>query len=110
MTNKQYIKYVIHVLKENKITVLTVIYLGIISDILFFQQRSDFVIFGILGVYAIAIWMYGLKSKLTFQFCLFILSIMYIEFIFIGTSLQTEKAAVWLFLFTAIGIVQQIRE
>ncbi len=110
MTNKQYIKQVVQVLKENKITVLTVILLAIISDIIFFQQRSDFIIFGILGVYAIAIWMYGLKSRLAFQFCLLLLSIMFIEFIFAGTSLQTEKAAVWLFLFIAIGIIQQIRE
>lgn len=110
MTNKLYIKNVRTFFEANKITVLSIIFFAIISDIIFFTQSSDIIFFGMLGLYLITVFIYKLKSKLTFLFCLVLLSVMYLQFIFTGTSLTTEKTAVWLFLFTAMGILQQLRE
>lgn len=97
-------------LKNNKPAILSVIFLSIISDIVFIKENSDLIIFGILGLYIGAILFYKLKSRLTFILALFLLGVMYIKFIFSGTSESTEKAAVWLFFFLLIGIAQAWKE
>ena len=108
--NSAYGKKSVLWLKDNKPVVLSVIFLGIIADPLFITGNSDIRIFGILGLYITAVFFYKLKSGLTFVFGLVLLGIMYIEFLFTGTSPATEKAAVWLYLFLAIGIIQKLRE
>jgi len=108
--NSAYGKKSVLWLKDNKPVVLSVIFLGIIADPLFITGNSDIRIFGILGLYITAVFFYKLKSRLTFLFGLVLLGIMYIEFLFTGTSPATEKAAVWLYLFLAIGIIQKLRE
>lgn len=97
-------------LRENKPVALTAIWMVIIGDIIFSPEKSDLVIFGILGSYVITILFYKKKSKSTFSFCFFILGLLFIEFVFTGASQYTEKAAVWLFLFMAIGILQELLE
>ena len=104
------IKKGILILRKNKPVVLTVIFLAILADIFFIRGNSDIRIFGILGVYIISVFFYKLKSRLTFLFSLALLGIMFIEFLFTRTSESTEKAAVWLYLFLAIGIIQKLRE
>ena len=97
-------------LKRNKTVVLTVIFLGILADILLISGSSDARIFGILFFYIVSIHIYKLKSRLTFIVSLMLLGIMFVEFILSGPSANTEKAAVWLVLFMAVGIIQQWRE
>jgi hypothetical protein len=97
-------------LKKNKPVVITLIFLAIFADIIFITGNSDIRIFGILGTYIMAVFFYKLKSRLTLLFGLALLGIMYIEFLFTRTSESTENAAVWLYLFLAIGIIQKLRE
>ena len=104
------IKKGILILRENKPVVITLIFLAIFADIVFIKGNSDIRIFGILGIYVAAASFYKLKGRLTFLFGLALLGIMFIEFLFTQTSPATEKAAVWLYLFLAIGIVQKLRE
>ena len=106
----RYLQNGITFLKRNKPVVLTVIFLGILSDIFLLFGSSDTRIFGILGLYVISILLYKLKSRLTFTVSLFLLGIMFFEFLFFGPSANTEKAAVWLFFFLGIGIIQGWRE
>lgn len=108
--NSAYGKKSVLWLKDNKPVVLSVIFLGILADPVFITGNSDIRIFGILGLYIVAVFFYKLKSRLTFLFGLALLGIMYIEFLFTGTSPATEKAAVWIYLLLAIGIVQKLRE
>ena len=108
--DKRYWREGISFLKNNKPIVLTLIFLLIPIDIFFINNSSDLRIFGILALCIISILIYKLKSRLTFMLCLIILGIMYIEFLFTGTSQATEKSAVWLFLFLAVGIFQQLKE
>lgn len=97
-------------LKHNKLLALEALFLAIIADILFITGASDFYFFGSVGVYIAAIRFYKLTSKLTFIWCLVLLGLMYIKFLFTGPSASTEKAAVYLVLFWVVGIFQQWRE
>lgn len=106
----KYLQNGIAFLKRNKPVVLTVIFLGILADIFIVSGSSDFRIFGILFFYIISIRLYKLKSRLTFTASLMLLGIMFVEFLLFGFSANTEKAAVWLFFFLGIGIIQQWRE
>lgn len=105
---KELLKLCTSLLNKNKSVLLTVIRLIVIEDIIFFQTQSDLVYFWILGLYMLATGFYKLTSKETFFFCFFIVALLFIEFVFTGTSEHTEKAAVWLFLFMAIGIFQEL--
>ena len=97
-------------LKENKKIALVLLAVSIFVDIFFVKTSSDIVIFGILLLYGVFVKMFQIKSKLTFLLCLALLAAMFINFLFTGPSIPTEKAAVWLVLFMALGIFQQWRE
>lgn len=105
---RRYLKRGLEILKQNKSAVLTALWMVTIGYIVLFEIQSDIIILGILGPYIISIFFYRLKSTVSFVFCFFILAFMSIEFIFTGVSKHTEKAAVLLFLFKAIGILQQL--
>ena len=97
-------------LRENKKIVLALLVISIFVDIFFVKTSSDLVIFGTLLFYGIFIKMFQIESRRTFLLCLALLAAMFINFLSTGTSIPTEKAAVWLILFMALGIVQQWRE
>ncbi len=97
----------LHVYKD---VVLATIFLSIVADILLISDSLDFRIYGILFLYILSILFYRLSSKTTFRLSLILFGIMFLKFIFSGTSSETEKAAVWIFFFLAIGIIQQFRE
>lgn len=90
--------------------IISIIFLFITADIFFLPDSFDLIIFGVLGLYGGILWFFKLKSKLTFIFCIIFLILMFCLFIFTGTSKSTEKAAVWFFLFFAVGLVQQFIE
>jgi hypothetical protein len=81
----------------------------VITDILLIKKSYDSLIFSIIIVYIITI-AYSSRDRITFFFCLILLFIMTAFFVVLGTEAATEKAAVWLFLFLAIGIIEQWRK
>lgn len=97
-------------LGNRRAVVLSFIFIAVIINSIFFESNSDTIFFGLLGFYIGVVFFYKLRSKLTFLFCLTLLIIMFIEYLVTGTSLRTEKTAVWFFLFMATGIVQQWKE
>ena len=105
---KEQIKSWLIFLKKNKRAALSTFWLIILGDIVFSEIQSDLLVFGILGLYIFVIFLFKLRSKSTFFSCFFILGTLFIEFVFTSTSIHTEKAAVWLFLFVAIGIIQEL--
>lgn len=108
--NIEKIEKITSFLKENKKVALALLVVSIFVDIFFVKLSSDFVIFGILLIYGIFIKVFQIKSKLTFLMCLGLLGAMFINYLFTGASVATEKATVWLVLFMALGIFQQWRE
>lgn len=97
-------------LRENKKIVLVLLAVYIFVDIFFVKASYDLVIFGILLLYAIFVKILQIKSKLTFLFCLGLLTIMSVNYFLSSASVSTEKAAVWLILFLVIGVIQQWKE
>lgn len=97
-------------LKENKKTAIVLLTIVIFIDIFSIKTNSDFVIFGILFVYIFFTKIFELKSKSTFLLCLGLLGSMFINYLLSGTSVPTEKAAVWLVLFMVVGVIQQWKE
>lgn len=100
------------VLRTIRPILLTVIFLSIISDILLVAARSDIIIFSILAMYVFSIVVFRIRSRLTFSFSLLLLFIMYAQYIIFipDVSPGAEKAAVWLFFFLGIGMIQQWKE
>lgn len=90
--------------------ILTLIVFAVISDIFFIKDNSDIKLFFILFVYIFFSKFYALTSKFTFFVSLLVLASMFIEFLLTRASFATEKAAVWLFFFFLIGIIQQLKE
>lgn len=93
-----------------KPVVLTTVFLSMLADIFFIPENSDVIIFGILIVYIFCILFFKLKSWLIFEAGIIVLLLMFFSLIINGTSVPTEKAAVWLFFIILIGIIQQIKE
>ncbi len=103
-------KKTISFLKENKKLIVSILILVIAIDIFYVPESSDYVIFSILIFYGIFVKITKIKSNATFLLCLGLLFAMFFNYLFTSTSVATEKAAVWLVLFLAIGIFQQWRE
>lgn len=101
---------IITFLNENKKVALFLVITVIFVDTFFINRSSDFIIFGTLLIYGIFIKIFQIKSRFTFLLCLGLLGAMFINYLFTETSVATEKAAVWLVLFMALGIFQQWRE
>lgn len=95
---------------RNKPIVLGAIFLALLADILYVDGTSDFRIFGLLVIFLITSFFYKIGSRLIFYLCLGLLAIMYLSFLVSGTSAMTEKAAVWIFIFFAVGIIKQWQE
>lgn len=108
---QQEIKHALYrTLKESKQIILTIFVLSLVQDIFFGKGSSDVRIFVTLFLYMVISRFYRLGSRLTYGICLFVLAAMVAGFLFSGPSESTEKAAVWLFIFLLVGIIQQWRE
>ena len=104
------IEKIIPILRENKKTVLTLFAVFIVVESLSKRLSSDVIIFGSLLFYVIFIKIFRIMSTFTFLLCLGLLVLMFIQYLFTGVSISTEKTAVWLILFFGIGVIQQWRE
>lgn len=98
------------ILLQYKQVVLTILVIIVLGDIVFLKTESDVMLFDFLAVYIGCIFYYTLTSAATFRFSLLVLAVMSVAFIATGTSVITERAAVWLFFLILTGIVQQIKE
>lgn len=105
-----FVKKTLDFLKENQRVVLVFLIGIIFVDSFFVKTVSDVVTFGVLIAYGISAKTYRLKSRETFLLCLGLLGAMFISYLMSGTSVPTEKAAVWLVLFMALGIYQQWKQ
>lgn len=110
MIIERYVPQALKFLKANNNVVISLLSFMVLVDIFMIPEMSDVRTYGILFLYAIDTWVIGRKSKTTFIGCLALLLLMYVLYLFTGTSEQTEKVAVWLFLLFFIGVVQIWKE
>ncbi len=94
-------------LKKIKPFAIFIVYAIILFNTIFVDQASDLIFFGVLLLFIVVINVCKTKSNMTFILCLVLLCVMYVQFIFLGTTDKTEKTGVWLFLILCVGIVQQ---
>lgn len=95
--------------KKYNLQIRLVAFSLVLADTLFIKKSYDQIIFSLIIIY-IFTSLYQLDNKVTFLFCIALLCIMTISFIAIGPDGISEKAAVWLFLFIAIGIAEQWKQ
>jgi len=98
------------ILREYKTVVISFFLLSLFVDIAFLTDNSDIRFFILIPIYIIASRTYRFTSKRTFLLCFILTIIMGLLYLFIGPVGPTEKTAVWIYLFLAVGIIQQFRE
>ena len=106
MITQRYVPQARKYLIANNNVVISLLSFMVLVDIFMIPRMSDVRTYGTLFLYAIDTWVIERKSKTTFIGCLALLLLMYVLYLFTGTSEQTEKVAVWLFLLLLIGVVQ----
>ena len=104
---KKYLYIVLFFFKKYRSVVVVLLFVAIITDILFVGFKSDLIAFTILGLYLAFSKLYRLSSKRTFAFCFVYIGIIFFGFLIDPSSLAIEKAAIWLFLLIGAGILQE---
>lgn len=90
--------------------VLLSIFLAVLLDIFVVVGQSDLRFYGVIFLYLFSAYIYKFSSKITFSFCLVVLLIIYIRYLFFGPDLKTEEASVWWVLFFTVGVLQKFKE
>jgi hypothetical protein len=111
---KKNINSLVQIIKSRLISykeiTLTIMVISILIDILFLKNPSDIRFFGWILIYIFLIAVYALKSSFTFALVLILLVIMYGSFLISGTSVYTERTAVWFVLIFVVALFQKWRE
>lgn len=105
--DNKYVGGIVSALQAYKRIVLLIIALAVFVDSFYLPTSSDLITFSLLLVYGIFVKVTHAESRQTFLFCLVLLFVMFVSYLFSAASIPTEKVAVWLFLFIAFGVVQQ---
>jgi len=108
--NSRYSKKIINFLRNNKKILHVIIGAAVFTDIFFYEKNSDFVVFGILFTYIFFVLVSRIESKSIFILCILLLLAMFFGYLITGTSVMTEKAAVWFVLLMGFGVIRQWKE
>lgn len=101
-------KITIFFLRKYKSVIMTLVVLGIISDIFLIRFKSDLITFAILALVFFSFKFYKITSKMTFLLGIIPTVIIFLYFLVDSESLFVEKAAIWLFLLLGLGIIQEL--
>lgn len=110
LIKKIYLSKLFALIKKNRTLFLTIILVSIIGDIILIVGNSDVRTFSVLALGIMCLFIYKLSSRFVYLFCLCLLGVMFISFLLNGTAPQTEKAAVWLYLFLIVAMGKQLKE
>lgn len=105
---KKYIDVFLHILKKYKYAIVTLILVSIVGDILLANFYSDLISFTILAFTVILFNFYKFDPKKIFVLSLIPIIVIFFGFVIAPESREIEKAATWLFLLMATGIIQEI--
>lgn len=85
-------------------------FLGVLIDLINFQENSDPRIFLLTFLGIIILRVYRLKSDSTFKIAFAFLVLLFIFFVTARGNLVTDRIAVWLYITMIVGVVQQFLE
>ena len=81
-------------LRTHAITVFVFLVFVILGDILFVKESFDGITFSVLFLYVIFAQIANFSYKTTFGLCLGLFGLMFVQFLFLGPAVPTEKSAV----------------
>lgn len=90
---------------KNKILILAIFYIGLISDIFFNPVISDLLITFLVGLWFINIYAFEIKPRQTFTLGVISYCLSFIAQ-FLGKEMMMEKGASWFLIFLVIALGQ----
>lgn len=89
---------------------LGVFFTGFAADIFYFPGSSDLRYVFLLFIWWVCVYMFKLKSKITFILALIMVGLLFIFYVFSKESPTMERIASWVYLLSVFGIIQQFVE
>lgn len=107
--SKTWFYFTLKLLRRLRFFLITIFFIGVIVDI-FSNVNSDMSLLLLCALWILAIKLFNFKSATTFIVTLAFLVALFFFFLISPDQKSIERAATWIFLFLALGIVQQFRE
>lgn len=79
----------------------------ILADVFMLQTYKDVQLFLGIALWYLSVRARAFRSKITFQVVIALLLLMFVSYQISGTSIKTERLAVWLYLLFWFGVIQQ---
>ena len=89
----------------NQITLFVLVILGILLDIFVFKFTSDLLILVLIGLWILSVRRYKFEGRVSIGLALGFLTLCPFLLIF-KKDLIAEKAAVWVYMFLVVGVIQ----
>ena len=89
---------------------LVLFFVGVALDVFFLKVSSDLFLFLLIFLWILVSKVYGYKSTATFKVTLFFVLLLLALFIITPGQTSSERISTWIYLFLAVGIIQQWRE
>lgn len=96
-------------LRRFRFFLITIFFIGVIIDI-FSNANSDMTLLLLCALWILTIILFNFKSTTTFKVTLVFLLTLFFLFLISPDQKPIERAATWIFLFLALGIIQQYKE
>lgn len=103
------VKRIGRILTHFRFILITIFILGVIVDI-FTNSHSDMNLLLLCALWVLVIKLFKFNSAITFKGTLIFLILLFALFIMGPDQKSIERIATWIFLFLALGIIQQFRE
>jgi hypothetical protein len=96
--------------KTTRNIVIGIFFLGLSLDLFYFPAASDFRYALLIFLWWVAIYMFKLKSRVTFLLAAALICMLFIFYLFAKDSPIMERMATWVYLLGVFGIIQQFFE
>jgi len=107
--SKTWFYFSLKLLRRFRFFLIAIFFIGVIVDI-FLNANSDMSLLLLCALWILVINLFNFKSATTFKVSLAFLVTLFFFFLISPDQKPIERVATWIFLFLALGIVQQFRE
>ena len=97
-------------LTKIRFTLLTLFFVGVATDVFFLTVSLDVFLFLLIFLWILVSKLYTYKSTATFKVTLFFALLLFVLFVLTPGQTPSERLSTWIFLFLAVGIIQQWKE
>ena len=93
-----------------RFALLTLFFVGVALDVFFLTVSLDVFLFLLIFLWILVSKLYTYKSTATFKVTLFFALLLFVLFVLTPGQTSLERLSTWIFLFLAVGIIQQWKE